>query len=289
MIGFLGAGGGAKKSGIGNKLTVTAPVNTDVTAKMGGSVKVENSGADGSAVFKDLAQGSWDISIANAEQTITVPTVVTTNFFTTIAFFESHITVTYPKGATCTCSNGDTVYTAPNTNGSYTFYVPRTGTWTVSGTACISKYVEVTADGQDFSITLNYWNGQLFAGGDQFEFVTGGWVGWGSLTPTIDAASIRLGGTNYTLAVRTKNKVDVTKFSRLCFTGRIVAWGGNIGFGLMDHEFVWTAMSYVAAIKGSDSSDGKLDISSVTGSYYITAHIQSENACSIELTKVWME
>lgn len=41
------------------------------------------------------------------------------------------ISVTYPVGSTCTCSNGTKTLTAKDTSGSYVFPIPEAGTWTV--------------------------------------------------------------------------------------------------------------------------------------------------------------
>ncbi len=50
------------------------------------------------------------------------------------ASFAAIIQVAYTKGATCTCSNGSTTYTAPDTTGSCSFKVRQKGTWTVTVT-----------------------------------------------------------------------------------------------------------------------------------------------------------
>lgn len=44
---------------------------------------------------------------------------------------SSSITVSYPAGAICSCSNGTTTYTATDTSGSYVFYVGNGG-WIIS-------------------------------------------------------------------------------------------------------------------------------------------------------------
>ena len=63
------------------------------------------------------------------------------------------------KRQTCTCSNGTTTLTAPNTTGSYTFTVPSAGTWTVkstNGTDTAQQAVSITTSGQSASVTLSY-------------------------------------------------------------------------------------------------------------------------------------
>ena len=296
MIGITNAGGGTS---VGGKLTVTAPANTNVTAKLGDKVKTRNSGSGGSAVFKGLGQGSWDISIANAEQTVTIPVAITTDYFTTIAFFASRIAVTYPAGSTCTCYSGNVSYTAPNTSGSYTFTVPQTGTWTVkstNGNSTASQNVSITGNGQSVSVTLSYWNGQLFDNGNQYTDHTGGWSGSNSTGGSYSVSpNLSVSGTNITAAFFTNSKVDVTKFKKLCFTGSVSTVAGTAQFGLMDHRFAWNNAGYVASLKAEKISNGVLDISAISGSYYINAHVVAgvlddiPLAGSIYISKVWME
>lgn len=70
-----------------------------------------------------------------------------------LSYFNAYIPVTYPIGATCTCSNGIDIYYADNTDGSYTFTVDRASDWTInvynpeiSKTA--TQVVSVTTDGE---------------------------------------------------------------------------------------------------------------------------------------------
>lgn len=59
--------------------------------------------------------------------------------------FAAVIQVTYNTGAVCTCTNGSTTLTAPDTSGSVNFKVKRAGAWTVS----------VSKDGQTSTVTVN--------------------------------------------------------------------------------------------------------------------------------------
>ena len=290
MVGFLNAGGG-RGGGIGNKLTVTAPANTSVTARLGERVKTGNSGSAGSVIFKNLNQGSWDISIANSEQTVTVPVAITTDYFTTIAFFTAYIAVTYPVGSTCTCSNGSTSYTAPDTGGSYTFYVPRTGTWVVSctnGAGTVSKNVSITADGQRAAITLSYWDGTLYYNGDPYTDYTGGWASSTSDGgPASFLTNITWSFTNVTAYVYTKKLINVTNWNRLCFTGSL--WG-SYSFGLGNKQAWMSSANWLVRISGDGTkNDGSVDISKVTGNCYINVYTSSEGGSGGNLSRVWLE
>lgn len=59
--------------------------------------------------------------------------------------FAAVIQVTYNSGAVCTCANGSTTLTAPDTSGSVNFKVKRAGAWTVS----------VSKNGQTSTVTVN--------------------------------------------------------------------------------------------------------------------------------------
>ena len=59
--------------------------------------------------------------------------------------FAAIIQVTYNSGAVCTCTNGSTTLTAPDTSGSVNFKVKRAGAWIVS----------VSKDGQTSTVTVN--------------------------------------------------------------------------------------------------------------------------------------
>ena len=74
-------------------------------------------------------------------------------------YFTATIDVTYPEGATLTCTLGGTVHTATTSTGTYQFVVHDVGTWTikaVSGAETDSKQVTITSDGQRVSVALAF-------------------------------------------------------------------------------------------------------------------------------------
>lgn len=171
LYGF-GASGGA-----GGTLTVTAPANVTVTVSKDGKTKTKNSGTSGVVVFKGLASGTWTLTITDGPQTSSKPVVVTADYSTVIAFFAATINITYPAGSTCTCSDGTTTISAPDTSGTWTCIVPNAGTWTVAATDGVentSESVSITTDGQIVAIELSYllW---LYKSGNTYNAVTGGW------------------------------------------------------------------------------------------------------------------
>lgn len=128
LYGF-GASGGT-----GGTLTVTAPANVTVTVSKDGKSKIKNSGTSGVVVFKGLASGTWTVTITSDGKTAQKNVVVTTDYSTVIAFFAATINITYPAGSTCTCSDGTTTLSAPDTSGTWACIVPNAGTWTITST-----------------------------------------------------------------------------------------------------------------------------------------------------------
>ena len=171
LYGF-GASGGT-----GGTLTVTAPANVTVTVSKDGKTKTKNSGSSGVVVFKGLASGTWTLTITDGSQTSSKPVVVTADYSTVIAFFAATINITYPAGSTCTCSDGTTTLSAPDTSGTWACIVPNAGTWTAAATDGVentSESVSITTDGQIVAIELSYllW---LYKSGYTYNAVTGGW------------------------------------------------------------------------------------------------------------------
>lgn len=173
MIGRVNTGGG----GAGGTLTVTAPANVTVTVSKDGKTKTKNSGTSGVVVFKGLATGTWTLAITDGLQTSSKPVVITADYSTVIAFFAATINITYPAGSTCTCSDGTTTLSAPDTSGTWACIVPNAGTWTAAATDGVentSESVSITTDGQIVAIELSYllW---LYKSGNTYNAVTGGW------------------------------------------------------------------------------------------------------------------
>lgn len=86
---------------------------------------------------------------------------VTEMYSASYSVFSATINVTYTEGATCTCTLGDKVLTAPDTTGFYAFTVGAAGTWTVK----IEKEgedepktttVEITENGQTESVEVQF-------------------------------------------------------------------------------------------------------------------------------------
>ena len=265
MIGRVNTGGG----GSGGTLTVTAPANVTVTVSKDGKSKTKNSGTSGVVVFKGLASGTWTVTITGDGKTAQKNVVVTTDYSTMIAFFAATINITYPAGSTCTCSDGTTTLSAPDTSGSWTCTVPNAGTWTVtstSGTETDSKAVTITTDGQSTSVELSYAL-FLFKPNAPSDIIAGEWEMPGNSTVTAKAELTVKSVNNFngyrTISARTKGQIDLTEYSTLQATCK--ASGGS------DTKLeVYSGSSVVASTAiGADLTTVTVDISALSGLHSI--------------------
>ena len=263
LYGF-GASGGT-----GGTLTVTAPANVTVTVSKDGKTKTKNSGTSGVVVFKGLKSGTWTVTITGDGKTAQKNVVVTTDYSTVIAFFSATINITYPAGSTCTCSDGTTTLSAPDTSGTWACIVPNAGTWTVtstSGTETDSKAVTITTDGQSTSVELSYAL-FLFKPNAPSSIIAGEWEMPGNSTVTAEAELTVKSVNNYngdrTWSARTKGQIDLTEYSTLQATCK--ASGGS-----KTKLEVYSGSSAVAsAAIGTDLTTVTVDISALSGLHSI--------------------
>lgn len=287
LYGF-GASGGE-----GGTLTVTAPANVTVTVSKDGKTKTKNSGTSGVVVFKGLASGTWKVTITGDDKTAQKNVVVTTDYSTVIAFFAATINITYPAGSTCTCSDGTTTLSAPDTSGTWTCIVPNAGTWTAAATDGVestSESVSITTDGQIAAIELSYllW---LYKSGNTYNAVTGGWSvskhpstgGSFDGVLTLNADSMLLstevwgGSVGYANAF-TNNSIDLTGVNTLKFK---ITGIGNTAYSDKEgnsHKFRFSLVvanerptkqlpTFAADMKILATGEYSVDVSAVTAGY----------------------
>lgn len=287
LYGF-GASGGT-----GGALTVTAPANVTVTVSKDGKTKTKSSGTSGVVVFKGLASGTWTLTITDGSQTSSKPVVVTADYSTVIAFFTATINITYPSGSTCTCSDGTTTLSAPDTSGTWACIVPNAGTWTAAATDGVentSESVSITTDGQTVAVELSYYT-YLFKPNTDTTNVTGGWQL--NSNGSLDSAGDQLVATftnayNHGIAfnVATINKIDFTEFTTLVATckaaGKNNAAPRSATFAVASTQSGFnnagTASTKIASTTFSNSTTTvTIDVSGISGSYYVTFVVELSN------------
>lgn len=289
MIGRVNTGGG----GTGGTLTVTAPANVTVTVSKDGKTKTKNSGTSGVVVFKGLASGTWTLTITDGSQTSSKPVVVTADYSTVIAFFAATINITYPAGSTCTCSDGTTTLSAPDTSGTWACIVPNAGTWTAAATDGVentSESVSITTDGQTVAVELSYYT-YLFKPNTDTTNVTGGWQL--NSNGSLDSAGDQLVATftnaynhNRAFNVATINKIDFTEFTTLVATCKATdknnAAPRSATFAVASTQSGFNnagaASTKIASTTFSNSTTTvTIDVSGISGSYYVTFVVELSN------------
>lgn len=190
------------------------------------------------------------------------------------------IAVTYPAGSVCTCGGKK----ANDTSG-YALFNVRAGTYTVecrTGDNSQSKSVAVTITesdkGKAIGVTLSY-RVFAFSANDQHTEITGGWeaaVDSGGYTTEIGETLSLPSASTYGKGayIATKNMIDLTNYSKIRFNGyaedpNYAAFGVSktlkTGMGYDGPSY------YTACVRPSTSkSDHYLDVSSLTGAYYIS-------------------
>lgn len=265
LYGFGGSGGE------GGTLKVNAPPLVAVTiTNKAGKTKTKTANADGMAIFNGLASGEWNVTIVNSDgKPTTITADVQTEYTVTIAFFSATINITYPAGSTCTCSDGTTTLSAPDTSGTWACIVPNAGTWTVtstSGTETDSKDVTITTDGQSTSVELSYAL-FLFKPNAPSDIIAGEWEMPANSTVTAEAELTVKSVNNFnggrTISARTKGQIDMTEYSTLQATCK-ASGGSNTKLE------VYSGSSTVASTAiGTNLTTVTVDISALSGLHSI--------------------
>ena len=226
------------------------------------------------------------------------------------------ISVTYPAGSVCTCSNGSVTLTAKDTSGKALFTIPEAGTWTVtavSGSKSTSKAVSITTEGQVETVELMF-ELILFDGsnGGDVTSLTGGWDNDGhngSVTFSVDSDAIRYnysvdqsaGEISRTWCIFTKNRIDIAGYTTLKMTFKTMSGGKSWGIAVNTTNLEtlnpwYTAnpqfTAKVAITTIEDNQTLTLSIDNVTKGYvlaYVTDVFYSYIAHSCTITKVWLE
>lgn len=277
LYGFGTSGGGT-----GGTLTVTAPADVTVTVSKDGKTKTKNSGTSGVVVFKGLASGTWTLKITDGSQTSSKPVVVTADYSTVIAFFAATINITYPAGSTCTCSDGTTTLSAPDTSGTWACIVPNTGTWTISctnGEDSTGKTVAITADGQTENVALSY---TLVLYEKNGETVAWSYKAYDHSVPsvnmTLDTLKSQYGeGHARRPTLYTTVKHDISSYDTLYGSFDMTGSGGLYLGILSSPPTNGSEVDKVGFVSRANGSGAKvnltLDISGFTGEYYIAVYV----------------
>lgn len=181
------------------------------------------------------------------------------------------ISVTYPEGSVCTCSNGSVTLTAKDTTGKALFVIPSAGTWTVkavSGSKSTSKAVSITAEGQVETVTLIFETILWEAGSDQNTSLTGGFaandtnyvtIGDSTVTITGNRTYFGEGSNNWSFSGNFYTKKKVTKGEFKYFCANIIT---NTGKQTGNKAWLYAADQYDF---NEDNTIARLEIPVTTG------------------------
>lgn len=208
----------------------------------------------------------------------------------------------YPAGSICTCTNGSKTLKAKDTSGQALFVIPAAGTWTVKavkGSQSKSVAVKITTEGQVATVELAY----------QLYIITDGKynrsIGFNtqirssasmSMTENNGTLELALAASLYSAGRATDVKIDISSYSNLkCDYTMITYKEGKNWFGLCNTVGVSSEAALISAFvcekqfaKDNNRHTDSLDISALTGSFYVGAKM-IENSADIGIHNLWLE
>lgn len=131
------------------------------------TTRIKAPNTSGSWTLLVPSAGAWTVEASNTEQTVSSIVTVTGDGHhtsTTIKFFAATINITYPAGATCTCTDGTTMYQDPENSGYWVLTVPRKNEWLIQVSLngkSISGSVIITEDGQVIDKTVKFFQSYI--------------------------------------------------------------------------------------------------------------------------------
>ena len=156
-------------------------------------------------------------------------------------------------------------------------------------------WADVTAKSYQGGVWVDWWNGELFINGNQYEGFTGGWVRadyYKGSDDNTDAGTLTVGDTiylktssgTYCKSVRTTNKIDLTNWKTLKYT--VTQYNKGEAAILVTSQ-VGDVDNVSVAIGNFAVGENSLDIKELTGEYYIGAYVR--NAGSVTIEKIYLE
>jgi hypothetical protein len=279
VFGSGGSGGSGASLTVKSSETGTATITNQNTGKS--YVKIISGGSP--AVFTGLKSGIYTVEVANDNGSASDTVTINNEHEINVEFFSATITVTYPAGSHCTASQGTTKLTAPSDSGTWTLTVPAKGSWIIyctDGTDSASADVEITEDGQNESVELVFVTYIFREGsGAKIDMNT-------NSKASIDDACISMnhGGSGAAGKAYTAEKFDLTNVNTLWAEGMFTNGStSNYRTGIFVHSAILgdNAGPHEGKAWAYFEVDGErrtisLDVSNITGLYYIGFHGKSD-------------
>ena len=192
----------------------------------------------------------------------------------------------FAKDTNTTSSAKAYIFLAPIGDASYTLTATNTAGKTVS------KQVYVAKD-QVQSVTLSYWNGELYDAGNEYTAQTGGWTcvttgGNAAATKTNNQLNVSVNQTSSTAYARTANKISLTGFTKIQATvsaqTHSSSWGGNERCKLLVSANA-DLSAPVASVQPTTNKAQTLSLDiNLTGTYYVGIKATAGTASSASMT-----
>lgn len=205
------------------------------------------------------------------------------------------IVVTYPAGSVCTCSDGTRTIRAKGTTGSFVFNIPYAGTWTVNctdGTNTANKNVIVSSK-TSYDVLLTYGFVLYDYGTENVEFVNTKYTnqsGIGVYENFTDHFYIHTDGRgNISITRRTTEAIDISSYSTLKVYGKATGDSRNAIRAYISNGDPAFESSHSIAYKDLTDTLGyqELDVSNITGKYYIGIGVTEDAMAAISGAEVY--
>ena len=275
--------------------------------------------ADGKAGFESFnvpSAGTWAVKITKGADTVEKTIAISERWQyekLSINFFTASITVIYPEGSTCTCTDGATTLTAPNTSGSCVFTLPNAGSWKIEatdGTDTDSATVEITANGQTESVVLVYPL-YVYDKGTINTDVFGNLAAYAYRPSTSSATAEKPTVTKNTSSITLKfadaeyarggsyfadEPINLSKYSNLHITvanAQTKNSNARICFGstlTLANNYATSSVGTICSGTNTVTSDTfDLSVADLTGEHYLFINIYGGGAKTLEFTEWWLD
>ena len=291
--------GDVKVAAVNGIIRVTYPAGDTCTCKNGSTTLTANA-SDGITVFLVPNTGTWTLTVTNGTKTATktVSITATSRFASvTLAYFSATIKVTYPAKSTCVIKNSSGTQVANDTNTgaaakTWTATVGASGTYTITATATDgsgktkSTTVSISTNGQNVSATLAY-DYIIFSNATGLNPIYSDGGGGAPVEIGTDSSgkkTLTFTADGYSRMSYLKPAIDLTNYATLKISGYADGSDTYLAFwSKIPQEYDPSIVAKVVLSNGSSPSSYTIDVSKLSGSYYLGAQYAGSNIVTYDL------
>lgn len=215
----------------------------------------------------------------------------------TLAYFSATIKVTYPAKSTCVIKNSSGTQVANDTNTgaaakTWTATVGASGTYTITATATDgsgktkSTTVSITTNGQNASATLTY-DYIIFSNATGLNPIYSDGGGGAPVEIGTDSSgkkTLTFTADGYSHMSYLKPAIDLTNYATLKISGYADGSDTYLAFwSKIPQEYDPSIVAKVVLSNGSSPSSYTIDVSKLSGSYYLGAQYAGSNIVTYDL------